>query len=51
MRDIFCDHFHVDKNVIIADLRALIIKDYNVEAFTTKFKALSAKFSMTPAKE
>ena len=51
MRDIFCNHFCVDKNVIIADLKALIIKDYNVEAFSTKFNALSAKFSMTPAKE
>ena len=51
MRDIFCDHFHVDKNVIIADLRALIIKDCDVEAFTTKFNALSAKFSTIPAEE
>ena len=51
MRDIFCDHFHVDKNVIIADIRALIIKEYDVEAFTTKFNALSAKFSMILAKE
>ena len=51
MRDIFCDYFHVDKNVVIADLRALIIKDYDVEGFTTKFNALSAKFSMTPAEE
>ena len=51
MRDIFCDHFCVDKNVIIANLRALIVKDYNVVAFTTNFNALSAKFSMTLAKK
>ena len=51
MRDIFCNHFCVDKNVIIADLRALIIKDYDIEAFTTKFNALSAKFSMNSAEE
>ena len=51
MRDVFCDHFHIDKNVIIADLRALLVKDYDVEALMTKLNALSAKFSMTPAKE
>ena len=51
MRDIFCNHFRVDKNVIIADLRALIIKDYDVEAFTTKSNVLSAKFSMSPVEE
>ena len=51
MRDIFCDHFHIDKNAIIVDLRALLVKDYDVEAFVTKFNTLSAKFSMTPAEE
>lgn len=37
MKKAFADHFTVDETVILAELRALAVQDYDVDKYTTQF--------------
>ena len=51
MKKEFSDTFVVDRNVIFTDLRALQVKDFDVNAYTIQFNKISALCSMSSGDE
>ena len=49
MIDAFKDYFRVDRNVVIADLKALRCKDRNVEEYTEQFNKMQSRYPINGA--
>ena len=41
MRDAFCKHFAVDKNVLLAEMKSLRVTNYDVDAYVTAFNKVA----------
>lgn len=47
MKDAFIDHFTVDETVILAELKALAVQDYDVDKYTEQFNSIASQYSMS----